>query len=184
MIETVIVNDNGKLAEVLQFEVPSEDFDLKQAIHEACIEYCKTEEGWEKYAASKVFDVNSFLTYVPDIICKKHKFWRIRKPVTRLFLERGESILTKQDVKECRRYLEVKKVEKYNTCEVTAWFARIWGIMETLGKLPQQDFMETAGILVSWAEEFVEKGERDPILFFQQKMERNENVRNKTYEMF
>lgn len=170
MIKTVIVNDNGKLAEILQFEVPTEDFDLKQAIHEACVEYCKTEEGWAKYSACKVFDVNSFVTYVPDMICKKHNFRRIRKPGVYMLMECCDRILTKQDEEECRQYLDIEKVEKYNTCEVTAWFARIWGVMETLGNLPQQDFRKTADILVSWAEEFVEKGERDPVIFFQQKI--------------
>ncbi len=172
MVKTVIVNDNGKLAEILQFEVPTEDFDLKRAIREACVEYCKTEDGWEKYSASKVFDVNSFLTYVPDIICKKHKFWRIQKPTACIFAERGEPILTKQEIKECNQYFNKKKGKEYNTCEVAAWFAQSWGVMETLGNLPPQDFKEAAGILVSWAEEFVEKGERDPILFFQQKMKK------------
>lgn len=170
MIKTVIVSDNGKLARILQFEVPTEDFDLKQAIHEACVEYCKTEEGWAKYAASEVFDVNSFVKYVPDMICKKYNFRRVRKPGVCIFMECCDRILTKQDEEKCRQYLEIKKVEKYNTCEVTAWFARIWGVMETLGNLPQQDFRKTADILVSWAEEFVEKGESDPIMFFQQKI--------------
>ena len=184
MVKTVIVNHHGKLSEILQFEVPAEDFDLKQAIHEACLEYCKTEEGWAKYAASRVFDVNTFLTNVPDIICKKHRFWRVRKPEACMVMECCDQILTKQDVKTCMEYIETKSVEKYNTCEVTAWFARMWGVMEALGNLPQQDFKETADTLVSWAEEFVEKGERDLILFFQQKIEISGNARNKTYEMF
>lgn len=171
MIKTVIANDNGKLAEVLQFEVPTEDFDLKKAIHAACMEYCKTEEGWAKYSESKVFDVNSFLKYVPDIICRKHRFWRIRKPETCMVMECCDQILTRTDIEKCMQYLDAEQVKKYNIYEVTACFARMWGIMETLGNLPQQDFEEMAGILVSWAEEFVEKGARDPILFFQRKME-------------
>lgn len=46
----------------------------------------------------------------------------------------------------------------------------VGGVMETLENLPQQDFKDTADVLVSWAEEFVEKGERDPVLFFQRKI--------------
>ena len=170
MIKTVIVNDNGKLSEILQFEVPTEEFDLKQAIHEACMEYCKTDEGWAKYSESKVFDVNSFLTYVPDVICKKHGFWRVKKPEAYMVVKGCDQILTKQDVKKCKQYLKKENVEEYSTCEVTAWFARMWGVMETLENLPQQDFKDTADVLVSWAEEFVEKGERDPVLFFQRKI--------------
>lgn len=74
------------------------------------------------------------------------------------------------------QYFEEKDLEKYRVCQVTAWFARIWGVMETLGDFPQQDFEKMVDILISWAEEFVKKGEEDPIVFFQQKMEINENA--------
>lgn len=64
-----------------------------------------------------------------------------------------------------------KDSTEYNICKVTAWFARMWGVMETLGNLPQQDFKETADVLISWAEEFVETGETDMVLFFQRKIQ-------------
>lgn len=68
------------------------------------------------------------------------------------------------------QYQEAEHVAEYTLCEVTAWFARMWGIMETLDNLPQKDFKENVGILISWAEEFVEKEEKDMVLFFQQKV--------------
>ena len=61
-------------------------------------------------------------------------------------------------------------MKEYEVCQLTAWFARMWGVMESLGDLPQQDFENMINSLISWAEEFLKKGEQDPILFFQQKM--------------
>ena len=174
MVKTVIVNDSGKLAEVVQFEVPTENFDLKQAIYEACMEYCKTEEGWEKYSAAKIFDVNSFLRYVPNAICEKYRFYQIQKPEVCMVIEKSHPILTKHDMEESQCF-QIENVKEYEVCQLTAWFARMWGVMETLGDLPQQDFENTINSLISWAEEFLKKGEQDPILFFQQKIKVSEN---------
>ena len=41
--------------------------------------------------------------------------------------------------------------------------------------LPQQDFENVINSLIFWAEEFLKKGEQDPILFFQQKIKVSEN---------
>lgn len=41
--------------------------------------------------------------------------------------------------------------------------------MEKLGTLPQKDFRETSGVLIAWAEEFVRTGEKDLLIFFQNK---------------
>lgn len=99
---------------------------------------------------------------------------QIQKPEVCMVIEKSHSILTKHDMKESQCF-QIENVKEYEVCQLTAWFARMWGVMETLGDLPQQDFENMINSLISWAEEFLKKGEQDPILFFQQKIKVSEN---------
>lgn len=56
-------------------------------------------------------------------------------------------------------------------CEIVSYFSRMWGVMETLEGLPSKSCEDLAGILITWAEEFIQKEEKDPLEFFMKKVQ-------------
>lgn len=72
-----------------------------------------------------------------------------------------------------------EKPERERACRAAVRFARMWGVMETLGKLPP---MRAAGekesacgvyeeLVLAWAEEYAARGDNDFVSFFEQKMD-------------
>ena len=82
MLKSIIAisRDGTDLQTVMfQFEVPDENFDLMSAIRNAAKDYCNTEDGRDRYEYNNhCFNWGDFDLYVPDEICKKHGFSKIR----------------------------------------------------------------------------------------------------------
>lgn len=93
---------------------------------------------------------------------------QIQKPEVCMVIEKSHPILIKHDMKESQCF-QIENVKEYEVCQLTAWFARMWGVMETLGDLPKQDFENMINSLISWAEEFLKKGNKILYYFFYKK---------------
>ena len=93
---------------------------------------------------------------------------QIQKPEVCMVIEKSHPTLTKHDMKESQCF-QIENVKEYEVCQLTAWFARMWGVMETLGDLPQQDFENMINSLISWAEELLKKGNKILYYFFNKK---------------
>lgn len=85
-----------------------------------------------------------------------------------MVIEKSHPILTKHDMKESQCF-QIENMKEYEVCQLTAWFARMWGVMETLGDLPQQDFENMINSLISWAEELLKKGGTRSYIIFSTK---------------
>ena len=59
--------------------------DLEIAVQEACTEYVKTEEGKQIYSYNcRNFNWGDFDMYVPEDICKKYGFRKLKSPKTEM----------------------------------------------------------------------------------------------------
>lgn len=84
---------------VLNFDVPSKDFDLKAAVEAACVEYCQTEEGRETYEGNcNCFNWADFEAYVPDEICEKHGFKKINAEISGEIVNWDEQLVDEGEV--------------------------------------------------------------------------------------
>ncbi len=54
--------------------------------------------------------------------------------------------------------------------ELAIYFARMWGVAETLSPLPNLEFPEVKDRMIRWAEEYVADREEDFLLFFRRKL--------------
>lgn len=61
--------------------------------------------------------------------------------------------------------------KEYKIKEAAIHFSRMWGVMETLGKLPRCDVSKFPEIMLLWAEEFVSENKDELVVFFNKKME-------------
>lgn len=81
MIKSILAvsQDDGNAQCVLfQFDVPDAKFDLLSAVKKAANEYCRTDDGRDRYEYnSKSFNWGDFMIYVPNDICKKYGFTKI-----------------------------------------------------------------------------------------------------------
>lgn len=83
----------------MNFEVPDGDFDLRAAVKAACTEYCQTKEGRETYEGNcNNFNWGDFDAYVPDELCEKHGFKRLRTEVSDEVVDFDELLVDDDDV--------------------------------------------------------------------------------------
>lgn len=84
---------------VLVFDVPNEAFDLEAAVRAASVEYCRTEEGKDTYEGNcHCFNWADFDMYVPDEICEKHGFKKVRTESAEEFVNWDEQLVQDEDV--------------------------------------------------------------------------------------
>lgn len=57
---------------------------------------------------------------------------QIQKPEVCMVIEKSHPILTRHDMEESQ-FFQIENVKEYEVCQLTAWFVRMWGVMETLG---------------------------------------------------
>lgn len=78
MIKTIIALENDGRhvrAMAINFEIPSVDFPLHNAVKEAATEFCQTEEGRKVYRYNAChFNWGDFVSNVPGSFCEKHGF--------------------------------------------------------------------------------------------------------------
>lgn len=68
------------IAFALIFKVPSDDFDLKNAVRKACRAFCRTEEGKRQYEANgNQMTWEQFYEQVPDYLCKLFGFEKVKE---------------------------------------------------------------------------------------------------------
>ena len=59
--------------------------------------------------------------------------------------------------------------------ELAIYFARMWGVAETLEPLPHMDFKKVRDTVIEWAVECVDDQEEDFVKFFQNKIKEKRN---------
>lgn len=92
--------------------------------------------------------------------------------------------LNKLDKLELPGKSERPELEK--ACRAAIRFARMWGVMETLGKLPPMRTAEEQesicgryeALVLAWAEEYAAGGDEDPVSFFERKLDAADIVKS------
>lgn len=97
MLQTVIAIELDGVnvrAISLQFEVPDKDFDLKGAVYAAATEFCQTEEGRKTYDYNcSCFNWADFDVNVPDEICERHGFKKIKGELADMVVDWDEHLV-------------------------------------------------------------------------------------------
>ncbi len=84
---------------VLNFDVPSKEFDLMAAVKAAALEYCQTEDGKKTYNYNcRCFNWADFEMNVPNEICAKHGFTVLESPVSDLVVDWDEQLVDEAEV--------------------------------------------------------------------------------------
>ena len=78
----------------MQFEVPSNNFDLISAVKHAAEDYCKTEEGRQTYDDNCYnFNWADFAMYVPSSFCEKYGFKMLDDVVNDVVVDWDEQLV-------------------------------------------------------------------------------------------
>lgn len=115
MLKTIVAIEQDGMevrALALNFDVPSEDFDLKAAVKAACTEYCKTPEGLETYRYNcNHFNWADFAMSVPAEFCEKHGFKFVQSNVSDEDVNWDEQLVDDDEIpnEEDDLYQEVEK---------------------------------------------------------------------------
>ncbi len=104
MIRTVVAIERDGLdirTLTLQFDVPSEDFDLITAVRKAATDYCKTEQG------RRIFDYNcscfnwaDFDTAVPQEFCERYGFKKLNTVLSDIVVDLDEQLVDEFELEE------------------------------------------------------------------------------------
>ncbi len=104
MLRTVIAIERDGLdlrVLTLQFDVPSKEFDLKDAVCKAATDYCKTPDGKRTYDYNcSFFNWADFAMSVPQEFCEKHGFKRIDSVVSDIEVDWDEQLVDDAQIRE------------------------------------------------------------------------------------
>lgn len=82
-------------------EVPSKDFDLKEAIRKASLEYVLTPGGSKIYAYNcRCFNLADFSANVPNSICEKYGFTKLDDVYSENEIDWDEQFVSDEDIEE------------------------------------------------------------------------------------
>lgn len=97
MLRTVVAIERDGLdfrVLTLQFEVPNEDFDLKDAVCKAATDYCKTPDGKKTYDYNcSYFNWADFATNVPQEFCERYGFKKVDSAVSDIEVNWDEQLV-------------------------------------------------------------------------------------------
>lgn len=105
-LQTIIaVEHDGLDVRVLAIKVrildPRPNFDIRQAVKDACLDYVRTENGRKTYNYNcGCFNWADFESNVPNEICRNHGFERIDSDVTSLEVDWDEQLVDEDDVED------------------------------------------------------------------------------------
>lgn len=85
----------------LQFDVPSKEFDLKDAVCKAATDYCKTPDGKRTYDYNcSFFNWADFAMSVPQDFCEKYGFKRVDSVVSDIEVDWDEQLVDDTQIRE------------------------------------------------------------------------------------
>lgn len=104
MLRTVVAIERDGLdlrVLTLQFDVPSKEFDLKDAVCKAATDYCKTTDGKRTYDYNcSFFNWGDFAMSVPQEFCEKYGFKRVDSVVSDIEVDWGEQLVDDAQIRE------------------------------------------------------------------------------------
>lgn len=104
MLRTVVAIERDGLdirVLTLQFEVPNEDFDLKDAVCKAATDYCKTSDGKRTYDYNcSYFNWADFDMCVPQEFCEKYGFKKIDSVVGDIEVDWDEQLVDDSQIED------------------------------------------------------------------------------------
>lgn len=169
MVQTVVVTSKETGETIWQCEIPSERFDLKEAIRKAAWEY-QLSHGMQFGENGSEFRFSDFFREVPGSICRKYGFHLTRSE--RIVFDGDEAIISKADLINGQLPLN-RDDEETRFYEIIAYMSRMWGVMETLGTVECPEFRESVDQVIEWAKQYRDSGEAEEIVkFFYRKAKR------------
>ena len=82
-------------------DILSDGIDLREAVRNACTEYCKTEEGKKVYEDNcNSFNWGDFELHVPNSICEKHGFVKVSMDMQDDEFDFNEQLVNEFDIFE------------------------------------------------------------------------------------
>lgn len=104
MLRTVVAIERDGLdfrVLTLQFDVPSKEFDLKDAVCKAATDYCKTPDGKRTYDYNcSFFNWADFAMSVPQDFCEKYGFKRVDSVVSDIEVDWDEQLVDDAQIRE------------------------------------------------------------------------------------
>lgn len=165
MIEIIAMNENTQKIQLLQLNVCSAELDIRKAIRDASREYCKSKTGKLITNSDKDFTYEDFVEYVPNSICRKYGFQKLQSLETDIVVDYHGTVVSKSEIVDLR----VDDNRENSINETALYLARMWGVRETLNRLPNIENDEVLDIVTRWAMEFVDSGAEDLPKFFAEK---------------
>ncbi len=78
----------------LRFDVPSEDFNLANAVRKAATDYCKTEQGRNTFECNRsCFNWADFDMFVPQEFCERYGFRKLDAVLSDIEVDLDEQLV-------------------------------------------------------------------------------------------
>lgn len=104
MLRTVVAIERDGLdvrVLTLQFDVPSKEFDLKDAVCKAATDYCKTTDGRKIYDYNcSYFNWADFAMSVPQKLCEKYGFKKIDPATSDIEVDWDEQLVDDAQIED------------------------------------------------------------------------------------
>ena len=104
MIKTIVATERDGFdirTLSISFDVPSDDFDLIEAVKKAATDYCLTDEGKMVYEGNcNCFNWGDFATYVSNSFCEPYGFKQINSDVSEISVNFDEQLVNESDIFE------------------------------------------------------------------------------------
>lgn len=108
MLKTVVAIERDGLdvnTLTLQFEIPSEDFNLITAVKNAAMDYCQTEQGKQVYEYNcSYFNWSDFAMNVSNEFCEKYGFKMLDAVCEDIIVDWDEQLVDDIDDEEEEEY--------------------------------------------------------------------------------
>lgn len=104
MLRTVVATERDGLdirVLTLQFNVPNEDFDLRNAVCKAATDYCKTPDGKRIYEYNSLdFNWADFAVNVPQEFCERYGFQIIDSTAPDIEVDWNEQLVDDSEIED------------------------------------------------------------------------------------
>lgn len=173
MVKTVLLCGDSNSVKIMQLEMEAGDRSLDDILHEAAMDYCKTEEGRRNFLDEGGLSYEAFFNCIPEEIRRKYGIQAMHAVTPDLVVDGKKQLLNSSDVIRLAEHFHTLFGENGDVCKVAVRLAEMWGVMETLDG---QDVLAECGTeqnicrLIAWAEEYVSGGHDDLPGFFEERL--------------
>lgn len=141
------------------------DFDLRQAMQCALLEFCRTPEGREMVKEGRLLDYSDFVNFVPAEICMRHGFYKTLPLDEATVMAGSTPMMGKYDIACYLQQCDQAQERATRLHNASVGIAQMLGSMRRgdspVPEVRKMDSETMTLTTICWAEEYVNTGADD-----------------------